>query len=312
MTVRTAAIVGLNWGLVHLRGLRESGCDVVALAAADEDQAHAVAAREGVPRGTSDVASLNDVDVVVVATPAATHTDVINALPKPFLICEKPILGLRGDRHRLPRSTKGRLLVNYAFGHLATARAVTGVVADLGVPERTELQVDVELPLEFSVQEWFLETASHPLSWLLHLYGNPAVLSRTLSHTSVTIEMLAGEAAPLTARMLLGGEPGIHQRVDLLWASHSLSLAGRYRPGQPWQYDPVLLDGQAITGGESSPTDCWMDANAASVRSMLAVFRGGTSWDAGLANGLFDVDKALQLEAVLQDEPAPRRASGPG
>lgn len=299
--VRTAAIVGVHWGLVHLRGLREAGCEVVALAASNATRAAEVAAREGVSRGTADLATLNDVDVVVVAVPAAAHAGVIAALPGPFLICEKPLLGLQGSPEDLP-PTRGRMLVNYAFGHLATARIAAGAVARTAAPEHVEVAVEVALPADFTAVEWFLEAASHPLSWVLDMFGPPTVLSRTTTGTTVAIELLAGRV-PISAALQIGTEPGIHQRISMDLRGCELAVRGRYRPGLPWEYDPVLLDGAPISDGEWSPTDCWLDANARSVAAMLGVFRGETPWSVGLASGLFDADKALMVEAVLLDPP---------
>jgi hypothetical protein len=300
VTVQTAAIVGLHWGLVHLRGLREAGCEVVALAARDGAAAASVAAREGVPRGTADVASLNGMDLVVIATPAATHADLIGALPQPHLICEKPLLGLTGARVDLP-AAEGRMYVNYAFGFLATARAIDAVADERGAPDRIALDVSVQLPLDLSAEQWFLEALSHPLSWLLLRHGPPSVSGRTVAPDTVSVDLRAGDV-PMRARLQLGGEPGIHQRVAMQWGRNVLMMRGRYRPEQPWTYDPVLVNGSPINGGESSPSDCWLDANAASVRAMVERFRGDTA-----PAPLFDAGAALMVEDALL---GPIRADG--
>jgi dTDP-4-dehydrorhamnose reductase len=292
MSVRTAAIVGVHWGLVHLRGLREADCEVVALAARDGPGAAAVAAREGVPRGTADVASLNAVDVVVIATPAATHCDLIRALPHPKLICEKPLLGMTGSLDD-PPLTGGRMFVNYAFGFLSSARCMDAVVAERGAPDRIMLDVAVQLPSTFSAEQWFLEALSHPLSWLLLRNGPPTVTRRSVATDSVSVDLLSGEV-PLQARLRIGGEPGIHQHVAMSWGDDVLRLRGRYRPGQPWTYDPVRWNGRAINEGEASATDCWLDANAASVRAIVRRFRGDPT-----PAPLFDATRALMVEAVL-------------
>jgi hypothetical protein len=292
MTVRTAAIVGLRWGLVHLRGLREAGCEVVALAAQDVAAAQSVALREGVPRGTADIDSLNAVDVVVIATPAATHRDLIAALPEPALICEKPLLGIGGSRAALP-ATAGRMYVNYAFGFLQTARRIDDVVANLGPPSALLLDVAVNLPMEFSAEQWFLEAASHPLSWLLLRHGPPTVLRRTIERAQVVVDVRAG-MVPLRTRLHLGGEPGIHQQLRIEWGAHQLDMRGRFRPGQPWSYDPVVVDGEAIGEGEWSASDCWLDANASSVGAIVDRFRG-----TGSTAPLFDAGAALMIEEVL-------------
>lgn len=297
--VRTAAIVGVHWGLVHVRALREAGCEVVALGAADAEHAQSAARREGVPRGTSDIASLDEVDVVVVATPASTHAEVLGQLPSPYLICEKPLLGLDVAPSAMP-DVRGRMFVNYAFAFLRTARDAADVVQRLGPPQRVRLEVQVTLPLSFSSQEWFLEAASHPLSWLLHLLGAPEVVSRQVTAEGVTVGLLAGRT-PVEVALRVGGEPGITHRFAFRWAGRGMRIEGRYRPGGAWQYDPVLVDGGPVNGGEWSASDCWLDANAASVRMMIEVFRGRSTMDEGLACGLFDASRALWLERIIRE-----------
>ncbi len=292
--VSSAAIIGLHWGLVHLRGLREAGCEVVALAATDASQARSVADRLGVARGTCDIASLNSVDVVVIATPASTHAGLIAELPAPFLVCEKPLLGLDGQRCELPR-TSGRMYVNYAFGFLASARCVDAAGHRLGPPEAIDLRVGVALEQEFDPARWFLEAASHPLSWLLLRFGRPRVLRREISADEVAVDLVAGEV-PVRVRLVVGGESGIHHDIRMRWGRRELVLRGRYRPGREWEYDPVLLEGAPLNAGEWTSTDCWQDANAASVRAMIASFRGTPTSDSGR---LFDAGTALWVEDTL-------------
>lgn len=297
MTVRTAGIVGLNWGLVHLRTLRAVGCEVVAVASTDAERARAVAAEQGVPLGTDDVSVLNDLDVVVVATPAASHPAVLRALPEPFVICEKPLVGLGGSAQELPPVGE-RMFVNYAFSFLQTARTMTDLVAEVGAPSSVAVQVGVNLPLEFSLEQWFLEAASHPTSWLLHLLGEPVEATSEASSDGLVVRARAGSTL-MQVTLSLGGPAGIHQRGWLEWPERLVEFSGRYVPGSPWRYDPVLLNGSGVNGGEFSESDCWLDANEASVRTMIEVFRGQRSATDGLAIGLFDAKKALWLESLM-------------
>lgn len=292
--VKTAAIVGLNWGLVHLRGLREAGCDVVALAAADEDRARRIAAREGVESATSDLRSLSGIDLVVVAVPADSHAAVLRQLPDPLLICEKPVLGVRTPIADLPE-TRGRMFVNYAFGFLATARTAAAVIDRLGDPRAAAVEVQVGLESGFSSVEWFLEAASHPLSWVLSVLGAPTVVSRRIHRDGVDVRLRAG-SCEVAVRLRLGGDDGISQRLTFRWPDHDMVVRGGFRPGHRWRYEAVQLDGQRINEGEWSASDCWLDANAASVRAMVAAFRGQPAD----ADRLFDARRALWIERTVR------------
>lgn len=292
-TITTAGIVGLHWGLVHLRTLRGAGCEVVALASTNLDEARAAADREGVPRAHGSAAELDDCDVVVVATPAASHITVVAALPSPAIVLEKPLVGLAGDPSAFGRTSD--LYVNYAFSFLASAGAAAQVLERLGPPVRADLTVSVDLPLRFNAAQWVLEATSHPLSWLVGRLGTPALRSADVGQGRVDLELeLSGTAA--TVSTVVGGEPGIHQHLRLRWSDgQELELRGAYRPGQPWAYEPVLLGGEAITAGEWTATDCWLDAQAASVAAMVDAFRGGP-----VDPRLFDVPTAAGIDAVVQ------------
>ena len=300
--IHRAGIVGLNWGLVHLRGLREAGCQVELVAAQDRGRAREVAAREGVPAGTSDIAELNELDVVVIATPAASHAEVIRQLPGPFLICEKPLLGITGRPSDLAGSDQ-RLLVNYAFSFLHTARQLGRLMAERGAPAAARVRVSANLPLDLTPTQWFLEAASHPVSWLLHELGQPTRESFTEEGSEARSRFTAG-GVPVGVEVGVGGAPGIHQEIELAWPDAVARVAGRYVPGQPWVYDPITVNSRQISPGESSPTDPWMDANAASVQGMIAAFRGEVEWGDALNGGLFDAAKALWVESLLPGWPA--------
>jgi predicted dehydrogenase len=285
--------VGLHWGLVHLRTLREAGCEVVALAATNIDHARAAADREGVPRAHASAAELDDCDVVVVAVPATAHAGVVEQLPSPAIILEKPLVGLAGDPAAFPR--RHDLFVNYAFSFLATAAAAGAAVAELGRPAAADLVVSIDLPLDFSSGQWILEATSHPLSWLVEQFGAPALVAADHRRDQVAMELTLG-SVPATVATRIGGRPGIEQHLRLTWAGGAdLVLHGAFRPGRPWQYEPVLVGGRPVTDGEWSPTDCWLDAQSASVAAMVEAFRGGP-----VDPRLFGPERAGGIDAVVQ------------
>lgn len=299
--MRTAAIVGTNWGLIHLATLRDAGLDVVALAGTSFDRTRAIAEREGVSGASTDLARLADVDLVVVATPASTHADVLRRLAVPHIVCEKPIIGIDGSPQDLPE-TGHRVFVNYAFAFLDSARLAADLINDSGGMAAARLECSVNLPQDFDVPQWFLEVASHPLSWLLHMSGPPHVRSRHQSATGLSLELTCSDVE-IDVDFTVGGPAGIHQDIEVCARSGAtIGLSGRYVPGQPWEYDPVTVDGQQRNAGESGEPDCWMQANRRSVTTMIDVFRGDLDRSAALASGLFDIRKALWLERTLTQQ----------
>ena len=111
-------------GGVHVAALREAGVEVVALVGLDGARTRAAADRMGVAQVRTDPAGLRELelDLVSVATPAATHLEVIEALPDIPVLCEKPAVGLSPIRP-LPARRRAAVWVNYAFAFLGGGRA---------------------------------------------------------------------------------------------------------------------------------------------------------------------------------------------
>src|SRR4051794_7915756 len=173
-----AAVVGTGWGRVHLRALRQLGVDVVAVCGSPEDahRTQAVANEENIPLALHDARSVLDVgvDLVSVATPARTHDEMLTLFHDVPTICEKPVAGVDGDLARM-RQGGAPTYVNYAFSFLDTARVFAEALQRVGAPARVTIDTAYDLPLAFTGPEWFLEGASHPLSFVVHLLGAPTL-----------------------------------------------------------------------------------------------------------------------------------------
>jgi len=315
--LRTAGIVGVNWGVVHLYNLRSAGVRVVALCATDLAKAGALAAEHGVEHATTDVAELEGLDVVVIATPVETHAGLLRRFESTNVICEKPVFGrlLREGEH-LPASRS--TFVNYAFGFLDAARALEGRVAEFGTLRAVRLTSRAALPGGWGPARWFLETASHPLAWILLRGGEPRVIERTVRAHGIELRLVVDGAFGLdtlgtevVVEFRLGGDPGIHHEVRVEGDRRVASFDGGFRPGHPWRFSPVWLDGRAISPPEESPEDPWLRANARSVEAMLSAFRGGVEASDAAPLGLFDVARALRIERALFDAPANAVPSNP-
>ncbi len=296
--VLDAGIIGLNWGRVHIGALRAAGVTVAAVCGRDPDVAARVARDEGIPLATTTPDDLAGLDVIVIATPAPSHGDLLRRFPSNRIICEKPLFGLSGGGVQRPASSP-QVFVNYAFGFLDTARAAVEQLPRIGPLKHARLESRVALPGDFSVAGWFLETASHPLSWLLHCFGPAAAVSLQSSGSALAIKLLDRHGANLDIAFQVGGPPGIHHRVSLHGAGGTLAFTGGYVPGDAWRFSPVLLDNAPVSNGEWLPDDCWIRANHRSVAAMIDVFHGTLSQEEGLDLGLFDMPKATTVEAVL-------------
>lgn len=293
----TAGIIGVNWGVVHLYNLRSAGVHVGGLCATDLNRARAVAAEHGVELATTDPTDLERFDVVVIASPAETHAELLRRFAHRWVICEKPILcaPVRGRFEAASASA----FVNYAFGFLDVARATEDALGALGEVAELHLVSRASLPGRFDAERWFLETASHPLAWLLHRFGASRLLERRVDGPRVSLRRLLDAGPTLEVRFEVGGEPGIRHDLAIRASGGEVQLTGDYRPGARWRFGPVRVDGAPVSPVEDVVGDAWLRANARSVEAMLRVFRGEIGRDAAVRRGLFDVETALRVERAM-------------
>jgi predicted dehydrogenase len=132
------AVVGLvgcgRWGSKVLRDLRELGCRVPVVARSPESVARAEAG--GADRFVERAEQLGEVEGVIVATPTATHADVLDevlGLGVPVYV-EKPMTADLASAERLAREAEGRLFVMDKWRHHPGIEALRDIarVGELG------------------------------------------------------------------------------------------------------------------------------------------------------------------------------------
>lgn len=299
--MKRAVVVGAHWGLVHVQALRQAGVEVVALGGRDRQQLHGVAAEQGIPYVVDSLAEIRELapDLVTLATPAATHGTWLRDLADLPVICEKPLFGLEASSTQLD-SLGERLWINYAFAFLETAQALQELWPRLGGIHSVELSCEYRMPLHFSPAQWWLEVASHPLSFLVHRLGEPRWLAGESWRDGDRIgcrigatpaQLLCREASDFT---------GIRQSLRLHSEAGLVELSGGFDWGSPWRYAPLRLNGQPLTEGEWCAEDCWLRANVRSIGTMIRQFRGELSPREGLSQGLFSAAKALPIDQLIQ------------
>ncbi|UPQ89546.1 sugar nucleotide-binding protein [Vibrio sinaloensis] len=295
--IKTAGIVGLHWGRTHIPHYRASGVEVTTLCARTQTELEQVCEQEGVSNATTEMVDLNSMDVVTVATPAALHATAIDIISKPFIVCEKPLVGLEGATQSWQIPDK-RILVNYAFSQLHTAKRIEQWLKTQRKPCRVNLNSRVNLSGDYSLKQWFVETVSHPVSWLLHCFGAVSQCQVEETVEQLVISLNIGEHS-LTVNFCIGGPAGIEHDLEI-HSDQRLQSKGYYRVGEKWRFEPTLVDGIAIDSGEYSKTDCWQDANKRSIALMMAMFNKSVDWEFGLSLGAFDCEKAIAIERLFE------------
>ena len=302
-----AAVVGTGWGRVHVRALRLRGVEVVAVCGGPDDGARTrrFAAEEHVPLALDEARSVLDLglDVVTVATPARTHQEMLTLFKDVPLICEKPVLGVAGDPSRLPEGG-APTYINYAFSFLDTARVFARTLRQLEAPARVKVETAYDLALDFTGPEWFLEVASHPLSLIVHLLGEPALLSGSTTaepYEATRLDLAIGAVEVEVVSRHEPGLSGLRHTISAYTGAGVLELTGGFHAGQLWRFLPVRLEGVALNAGEWSRDDCWHRANHRSIGAALDAIRSDLAPDRAAAAGLFTPWRAVAIDRCLQE-----------
>lgn len=285
-----AAVIGANWGGVHVAGLREAGVEVVALVGRDPDRTRLAAEQLGIAAALTDPARLADlgVDLVDVATPASAHLEVVDALPPDVpVLCEKPAVGLTGPSELRARAAP--VWVNYAFPFLEVAERAAHAVRGLGPVRAAWVRSIHDLPdASFSPEQMFFELVPHPWSWLVGLVGGDL---RAGASTRAAPDAAAAEGDSVVVRVLCGETPvelacvsepglrGLRHEVVVDAEGGRTMLEGTYRIGQPWAFAAPRIVGadaevQVLGDAEPGPGDPWYRANVRSIGAAVAAVRG--------------------------------------
>lgn len=311
-----AAVVGANWGAVHVAALREAGVEVVALVGRDPGRTRQRAAELGVALAVTDLAQLSrlDVELFTVATPASSHLAVIGSLPDHVpVICEKPAVG-RSATGQLPAGRTAGVVVNYAFAFLDVADRAARALSRIGTVTSASVRCDFDLPGPARpIGEMFVDLMVHPWSWVVTLLGPPsparpgvllAGAANCDKHCGFPVE--CGQVPTTLTCTRSPGLGGIRHEARLTGDRGSLTVTGQYRVGQDWVFQPPQLhvdqigtapdrQTQTLGGVEAGPGDPWYRANARAIAAAVTALRGGL-----FTPELFDWERALALDIVAQ------------
>jgi myo-inositol 2-dehydrogenase/D-chiro-inositol 1-dehydrogenase len=287
-------IIGTSWGRVHVGTVRACGAEVAVIVGRDAEKTRRVAAEERIAIGSTDLAALDEVDVVIIASATPSHEALIARFAHKPVICEKPLLPAAPSSSTARRISGARVLVSYAFAFLPEARELAARVrtGELGTVERVELSVGVSLGERGSAEHWLLDVGSHPVSWLSGLFG--AFRRVALAHEGLQActARLENERTGIDLSVGPASRPGIEYAIVLHGSRHRGVLDGVYRVGDRWSFG-ASLDAVPISVPGAPPHDPWYAANCACVAAALGAFFGGPR------DHLVDGASALALEAAL-------------
>jgi predicted dehydrogenase len=277
--------------------VRACGHEVVAIVGRDEARTRQVAAEENIALGTTDLAALEDVDAVVLASATTSHAALVERLLHKPLLCEKPLLGRPAEPEFAAALARPevRLFVNYAFGYLDSAQALSRCIRSgaLGPLEGIDLRVGVSLETEAPPEHWLLEVGAHPVAYLSRLLGAFERGGATRRPNGALDVSLRAKSLPLQIYVHQADEPGIEYRLVVRGQRGQARLEGTYRVGSTWWFAASFNDEPLGSRETSEHGDVWYRANCRCVAAVFEAFEHEATED--LIDGTF----ALQLEAPL-------------
>lgn len=297
-------IIGTNWGRVHIGTFRSFGCSIHTLMGLDLQKTRAVADEEGIPHATTSPGDLLEVDVVVIATPADSHLSYLEFFRDKAVLCEKPLCARLVDPDVVQRFSHRPAYVNYAFPFLETAVQMKSFIDQgrLGEVFRIIVNVSPNFDLPHSPLDWFMDDAVHPLSWLNHVFPPFELVHYHSSGARPDISTVLTNGMQ-TLNLNLYRAPSVQLHFDITVAgTHGvMKTSGGFMPGRCWNFEPVSINGEAVTSGEHSGHhgDIWYHANRRAVGVFLDAVSERISHEQAVNAGLADVAKAACIENGL-------------
>lgn len=201
-TIRSGFLGGGFMAEVHSRAARAAGARVAALASSTADRAQSAADELGVERAADSAAHLvaaDDIDVVHVCTPNATHRDLTLAALSAgkHVVCEKPLATTLPDAIELAAVAAERGLIGavpFVYRYHPMVREARARIA------AGELGALLTLDCAY-LQDWMLLSSDEDWRATSSAGGPSRAFADIGSHLCDLIEFVAGESiARLTAR----------------------------------------------------------------------------------------------------------------
>lgn len=272
-------ILGTGWGRTHVGTFRRAGAEVAVIASSDPERSERVAREENVPSWR--VEDLEDVDVVVIATPWRMHREHVQRFAHKKILCEKPLLGVVPDAEFRERARSLDAHVAYAFPFLPFAPALADAIARA---PRFDLEVRVALPNLPDATSALREVGVHPIALLVHALGAIRCERVTVREGSrIEIEVGGARAGRIAVR--LGGDRGFSFHL----VAGDAKLDGGYVWDAGWGFE-----------GHGPPRhETWYEANCALVETFVALHTGRIDAREARLRGLLHASEALVVEDVI-------------
>ncbi len=296
-------LVGTNWGRIYITALEKLGLKVDLLVGRNLKKTQEVAKQHNIPQASDQIKTLQRVDLIIVASPADTHLEIINAFPNKAIWCEKPVSLKPVNKDDVDFSALSNCYVNYAFPHLQSVQLVTSLIrkGEIGRVQSVIMKSGFNLPGEKNFKDWFTDIIVHPFAYLSHLFGkfdlNMAYQMPNHNHISA---IFSTQHVQMDISFYRSHEQSMLYDITLVGENGDIHLKGGYKPYSQWFFDPVTLNGVPQNAGEySNEEDIWKQANIEALSWYLNLLNKKVTIQESKMAGLFDLKRAIEMEEAI-------------
>lgn len=250
--LRAVVIGSGSAGEGYVTALHRSGIEIAALCGRTMETAHAIAARHHVAKVRSDWRSaVSDLrpDIVVVATPAAPHAEMVAYASERgcHVLCEKP-LGRTGDEAAAMLAAVESAGVRHAYGATTRYAPALEVARDLVSAELIGAVGEVEVVDHFAMSPLL------PYCWIHSLEHGGGMLFNVYTHVLAQAQFVTGASA----QWAIGRTDRVLDRVPIgptlhdfrTWAPIDLTATTEWRPNEA-DLAATVLTRLVLPGGEA-------------------------------------------------------------
>lgn len=297
------ALIGTNWGRIHIGSLRNLGLDVDLIIGRDKAKTKEIAKQENIANASTNLDAINDHELIIVASNAESHLAIIERFPNKAIWCEKPVSLEKVDSKSLDFRRFSKCYMNYAFPFLDSMQIITDILrrGEIGRAQSVVLKVGFNLSGKRSLNDWFTDIAVHPISFLSHLFGDfdLKMAFQMPDHNHISA-IFANKQVQMDVSFFRRHENSMLFDIFIVGEKGEIQCRGGYKPYSQWYFEPVKLNGIPQNAGEySKEQDIWLKANTDALQCYLHFLNGKISKSDAKAAGLFNLKRAISMESAL-------------
>jgi myo-inositol 2-dehydrogenase/D-chiro-inositol 1-dehydrogenase len=297
-------LIGTNWGRIYFGFVKKCGYSIDCVYGKNLEKVQRVVENEGMGKATNNLNDLDEMDVIIIASPIHTHFEYIKRFSGKKIFCEKPLHGSKQNDESKNLYLTEDVFVNYSYPFFNTSKEIERIIIKEDFAEVYKITLDVGIKFDAirDSKDWFVDVAVHPLYFLQKLFGKFEMIDLETGVGEMNLSSkLESNNIILNLNLFKGHEEGISFDLKIYGKDKELSVFGGYKPAKMWFFEPIKVAGVEVNTGEySTQEDIWMIANGEAFKIYLDYASGNIERKDAISLGLADARSAIDLEDGIQ------------